>query len=99
MTKEEEEQWELSNINCGNDKLSNTDNESNEHNSDKINIYTTSEGKDEGGDDGEEYLHIGEKVDMVEAENCYQLGERILGMKKKKRELLENEHCKKKKSS
>ncbi len=89
MTKEEKEQWEQSNINSYNDKLSNTDNKSKEHDSDKINIYTTSEGKDEDKGDSEEYLHIGEKIDMEGDEKWYRLGERILGMKKKKRELLE----------
>jgi hypothetical protein len=51
--------------------------------------------------DGEEYLHIdiGEKVDMEGAEKRYRLGERILGMKKKKREPLGKEYCKNKKSS
>jgi hypothetical protein len=32
-------------------------------------------------------------------EKLYRLGERILGMKKKRRELLEKEYCKNKKSS
>jgi hypothetical protein len=36
---------------------------------------------------------------MEGAEKWYWLGERILGVKKKRRELLEKEHCKKKKSS
>ncbi len=99
LTKEEEEQWEPSDINSDDNKLSNTDNQSEEHDSDEINIYTTSKGKDEDEDDGEEYLHIGDKVDMEGAEKRYWLGERILGMKKKRRELLEKDHCKKKKSS
>ncbi len=47
----------------------------------------------------EEYFHIGEKVDMEGAEKWYRLGARILGMKKKRREPLEKEHYKKKKSS
>jgi hypothetical protein len=64
LTKEEEEQWEPSNINSDNDKLSKTDDKSKEHDSDEFNMYTTREGKDENKDDGEEYLHIGEKVDM-----------------------------------
>ncbi len=97
LTEEEEEQWEPSNINSDNDELSNTNNESKEHDSDEINIYTTREGEDEDKDDGEEYLHIGEKVDMEGAEKWYRLGERILRMKKERRELLEKEHCKKKK--
>ncbi len=83
LTKEEEEQWERSNINSDDGKLSNTDDKFEEHDSDEINIYTTSKGKDEDEDDGEEYLHIGEKVDMEGAEKWYQFGERILGMKKK----------------
>ncbi len=98
LTKEEEEQWEPSNISSGDDERSNTDNKPEEHDSDKINIYTTSKGKDEDEDDSEEYLHIGEKVDMEGAEKWYRLGERIQGMKKNRRELLEKEHCKKKKS-
>jgi hypothetical protein len=49
--------------------------------------------------DGEEYLHIGEKDDMEGAEKWYRLGERIQGMKTNRREPLEKEHCKKKKSS
>ncbi len=39
-----------------------------------------SKGKDEDKDDGKEYLHIGEKVDMEGAEKWYWLGERIQGM-------------------
>jgi hypothetical protein len=50
------------------------------------NIYTLSKSKDEDKDDGKEYLHIGEKVDMEGAEKWCQPGERILGMKKKRRE-------------
>ncbi len=99
MTKEEEEQWEPSNINSDKDKLSNTNDKSKEHDSDEFNIYTTSKGKDEDKDDSEEFLHIGEKVDMEGAEKWYWLGERILGMKKKRSEPLEKENCKKKKSS
>jgi hypothetical protein len=99
LTKEEEEQWEPYNTNSDNDELSNTDGESEEHDSDEFNMYTTSKGEDEDEDDGEEYLHIGEKVGMKVAEKWYQLGERILGMKKKRREPLEKEYCKKKKSS
>jgi hypothetical protein len=99
LTKEEEEQWEPSDINSDNNKLSNTNDKSKEHDSDEYNIYTTSKGKDEDKDDDEEYLHIDEKVDMEGAEKWYRLGERILGMKKKRREPLEKEHCKKKKSS
>ncbi len=70
-----------------------------EHDLDEFYIYTTSKGKDEDEDDCEEYLNIGEKVNMEGAEKWYRLGERILGMKKKRREPLEKEHCKKKKSS
>jgi hypothetical protein len=80
-TKEEEEQWEPSDINSDEDKLSNTNNKSKEHDSNEFNIHTTSKGEDEDNDD-EEYLHIGEKVDMERAEKWYRLGERILGMKK-----------------
>ncbi len=94
LTKEEEEQREPSDINSDDNELSNTDNESKEHDSDEFNIYTTSKGEDEDEDDGEEYLHIGEKVDMDGAEKWYQLGERFLGMKKKRREPLEKEHFK-----
>jgi hypothetical protein len=36
---------------------------------------------------------------MEGAEKGYRLGERILGMKKKRREPLEKEHCKKKRTS
>ncbi len=99
LTKEEEEQLKPSYVNSDDDKLSNTNNKSEEHNLDKINIFTTSKGKDEDKDDGEEYLHIGEKVDMEGAEKWYWLGERILGIEKKRRELLEKEHCQKNKSS
>ncbi len=62
LTREEDEQWEPSNTYSDNDKLSNTNNESKEHDSDEFNIYTMSKGKDEDKDDGEEYLHIGEKM-------------------------------------
>jgi hypothetical protein len=99
LTKEEEEQWEPSDINSDSNKLSNTDDKSEEHDSDEFNIYTTSKGKDKDKDDGGEYLHIGEKVDMEGAEKWYWLGERILGMMIKRREPLEKEHCKKKKAS
>jgi hypothetical protein len=99
LTKEEEEQLELSYINSDDDKLPNTNDKSKEHGSDEFNIYTTSKGEDEDEDDGEEYLHISEKVDMEGAEKLYWLGERILGMKMERRELLEKEHCKMKKSS
>jgi hypothetical protein len=68
LTKEEKEQWELSDINSDDNELSNTNNESKEHDSDEFNMNTTSEGKDEDKYDGEEYLHIGEKVDMKGAE-------------------------------
>jgi hypothetical protein len=71
LIKEEEEQWESSNINSDNDELSNIDNESEEHGSDEFNIYTASKGKDEDKDDGEEYLHIDEKVNMEGAEKWY----------------------------
>ncbi len=96
MTKETEEQWELSDINSDNDKLSNTDNKSKEHDSDDFNIYiprakmkmrTKMMMKP-----------IGKKVDLKGAEKWYQLSERILRMKKKRWEPLEKE-CKKKKSS
>jgi hypothetical protein len=99
FTKEEEEQWEPSDINSDKDELSNTNDKSEEHDSDEFNIYTMSKGEDEDEDDGEEYLHIGEKDVMEGAEKWYWLGERILGMKKERREPLEKEHCKKKKSS
>jgi hypothetical protein len=99
LTKEEEGQWEPSNINSDNDKLSNTNDKSKEHDSDEFNIYTMSKGKDEDKDDGEEYLHIGEQVDIEGAEKWYRLSKRILGMKKKRMELLEKEHYKKKKPS
>ncbi len=64
MTKEEEEQWEPSDINSDNDKLSNTNDKSKEHDSDEFNIYTTSKGKDEDEDVGEEYSHTGKKFDI-----------------------------------
>ncbi len=41
---------------------------------------------------------LGEKVDMEGAEKWCWLGERILGMKKKRREPLEKEYYKKEKS-
>ncbi len=69
-----------------------TDDKSKEHDSDEFIIYSTSKGKDEDEDDGEEYLHIGEKVVMQGAEKWYWLGEKILGMKKKRREQLVKEH-------
>jgi hypothetical protein len=62
LTKQEEEQWEPSDINGDGNKLSNADDESKEHDSDEFYIYTTSKGEDEDEDDGKEYLHIGEKV-------------------------------------
>ncbi len=99
LTKEEEEQWEPSNINNDNNKPSNTNNKTKQHDSNEFNIYTTSKGEDEDEDDGEEYLHISEKVDMKRVEKWYRLGERILGMKKKRREPSEKEHCKLKISS
>ncbi len=52
--------------------------------------FTTNKGEDEDKDDGKVYLHIGEKVDMEGAEKRYWLGERILGIKKKRRELDED---------
>jgi hypothetical protein len=55
LTKEKEEQWEPSNVNSDNNKPSNTDNKSEVHDLDEFNIYTTSKGKDEDEDDGEEY--------------------------------------------
>jgi hypothetical protein len=94
--QKKEEQLEPSNINSDGDKLLNTNNKSEEHESDEFNIYTTSEGEDEDEDGGEEYSHIGDKVDMEGAEKWYWLGERVLGMKNKRREPLEKEHCKKK---
>ncbi len=88
MTKEEEEQWEPSDVNSDDNELSNTNHKSKEHDLDEFNIYTTSKGEDEDKDDVEEYFHIGEKVDVEGAEKWYRLGERILGMKKKRREPL-----------
>jgi hypothetical protein len=41
---------------------SNTDNKSEEHDLDKISIYTTREGKDEDTYDGEKYLPLGKKL-------------------------------------
>jgi hypothetical protein len=46
-----------------------------------------SKGKDEDKDDGEEYLHIGKKVDMKGAEDSLLLGVRI--QMRKKREVLQ----------
>ncbi len=63
LTKEEEEQLEPSNINSDDNKLSNTNDKSEEHDSDEFNLHTTSKGKDEDKDDHKEYKHIGEKVD------------------------------------
>ncbi len=54
LTKEKEEQLEPSNINSDDDKLSNTDDKSKKHHSEKFNIYTMSKGKDEDKDDDEE---------------------------------------------
>ncbi len=68
MTKEEEEQWEPSNKIVDNDELSNTYNKSKEHDLEKINIYTTTKGKDEDKDYGEKYLHLGKKFDMKRVE-------------------------------
>jgi hypothetical protein len=45
LTKEDEEQWEPSDINSDNDKLSNTEKESKEHDLDEFNITTTSKGR------------------------------------------------------
>jgi hypothetical protein len=47
LTKEVEEQWEPSNKTVDDDELSNTDEESKEHDLDEISIYTTSKGKDD----------------------------------------------------
>jgi hypothetical protein len=54
LTKEEEEQWEPSNINSDGKELSNTNHQFKEHDSDEFNMYTTSKGKDEDKDDGKE---------------------------------------------
>jgi hypothetical protein len=55
LTKEEKEQWKPSNKIVDDNELSNTVNESKEHDLDKINIYTTSKGKDEDKVYGEKY--------------------------------------------
>ncbi len=50
---------------------------------DKINIHTTSKGKDEEEDNGKEYLHLGKKVDMKGVEKSLPLGVRIWMMREK----------------
>ncbi len=79
----DEKQWEPSNKNVDDDEQSNTNNKSEEHDSDKINIYTTSKGKDEDKDYGEKYLHHVKKVDMKGVEESLPLGARIRMMRKK----------------
>ncbi len=74
LTKEEAEQWEPSDKIVDDNELSNTDKESEEHDLDKIIIYTTSDGKDEDKDYGEKYLHLGKKVDMKGVEESLPLG-------------------------
>jgi hypothetical protein len=83
LTKEEEEQWELSNTIVDSDERSNTDDKSEEHDLDKINTYMTSKGKDEDKDNGEKYLHLGKKVDMKGVEESLPLGVKIRMMREK----------------
>ncbi len=83
MTKEEEEQWEPSNKIVDDDEWSITGDKSDEHDSAKINIYTTSQGKDEDEDYGENYLHLGKKVDIKGVEESLTLGVRIWIMREK----------------
>jgi hypothetical protein len=75
LTKEEE-QWEPSNKIVDNNESSNTNDESEEHDSDKV-IYTTSKGKDEDKDYGEKYFYLGKKVDTKGVEESLPLGVRI----------------------
>ncbi len=77
MTTEEEEQLEPSNKIVDHNERSNTNDKSKEHDLDKINIYTTSKGKDEDKDYSEKYLHFGKKVDMKGVEKSLPLGVRI----------------------
>jgi hypothetical protein len=53
LTKEEEEQWGPSNKIVDDNEQSNTHDESGEHDSDKINTFTTTKGGDEDEDYGE----------------------------------------------
>ncbi len=64
FNQEEEEQWEPNDKIIDDNEWSNTNNKSEEHDSDKINIYTMSEGTDEDKDYGEKFLHLGKKVDI-----------------------------------
>jgi hypothetical protein len=77
LTKEKEEQWELSDEIVDNDELSNTDHKSKEHDLDKINIYTMSKGKDEDNNYGEKYIHLGKKFNMKGVEESLPLDVRI----------------------
>jgi hypothetical protein len=77
-----EEQWELSNKIVDNDEQSNTDDKPEDHDLDKINLYTTSTGKNEEKDYGGKYLHLGKKVDM-KVEESLPLGVRIRMMREK----------------
>jgi hypothetical protein len=92
LTKEEEEQREPSNKIVDNNEISNTDNKSEEHDLDEINIYTTSKGKDEDRDFGEKYLHPGEKVDMKGVEESLPLGVRIRMRRSAQGEPLQKTH-------
>jgi hypothetical protein len=87
FTKEEEEQWEPSNKIVDNDEQSNTNNKSKEHDLGEINIYTTSESKDEDKDYSDKYLHLGKKVDMKGMEESLLLGVRIRMRLREKGEL------------
>ncbi len=79
---------ELSGIIVAEDERSNTHNKSEEHDLDKTNIHTTSEGKDEDKDYGEKYLHLGMQVDMKGVEESLPLGVRIQMRLREKGELL-----------
>jgi hypothetical protein len=60
-----------------NDEQSNTNKKSEEHDSDEIDIYTASKGKNEDKHHGEKYLHLGKKVDMKGVKESLPLGVRI----------------------
>jgi hypothetical protein len=92
LTKKEEEQWEPNDKIVDDNERSNTDNKSEEHDSDKINVYTTSEGKDEDKVYGEKYLYLGKKVDMKGVEESLPLGVRIWMMREKGELLLKKNY-------
>ncbi len=86
LTNEEEEQWEPSNNIFDNDEQSNTNDKSEEHDPDNINIYT------EDKDNGEKYVHLGKKADMKGVEKSLLLGVRIQMMREKGELSQKNNH-------